>query len=350
MKKIIIVFLFLFFLLLLFFLPIFFRNNFLIKKLGEGVPKPKPLMVYSFQNLQKTKFPKNQITLGRLVEENPDFLSQMFYFSVPEKPGSDKMKKVSGLLNVPTKPGEYPVLIMFRGFAPKEIFFSGIGTSPSAKIFTQNGFITLAPDFLGFGESDAPSENGFEDRFQTYLTALTLLSSLETLNTGLEASYSGEIKADDKKVGVWGHSNGGQIALSVLAISGLSYPTVLWAPVSKSFPYSILYYTDEFDDQGKSLRKFLAGFEEEYDTELFSPPNYYEWIKASLEIHQGASDQEVPVWWSDELVDLLKKDNIEVNYIVHPNSDHNLRPDGWNGAVLQSLEFYKKHFNNTGEL
>jgi uncharacterized protein len=307
-------------------------------------PKPKPLLLYTFNKLKQTRFPENQITLGRKTTQNDTFQSQMFYFSVPKQPGSNHTLPVSGLMNLPNKPGNYPVILMFRGYVPTEIFQSGIGTQPSASVFAQHGFITLAPDFLGFGESASPSADPFEERFQTYTTALTLLSSIQTLNNALETSYSGSINADLSHIGIWGHSNGGHIALSALAISGVNYPTVLWAPVSKSFPYSILYYTDEADDQGKALRSVLAKFEKDYDTELFSPTNYYSWIKAPIEIHQGTADQEVPVWWSNELVNLMKKDKIDVTYITHPGDDHNLLPSGWSDTVNESMDFFKNNF------
>lgn len=320
------------------------QNRPSLNPLIKPAPKPKPFLSYNFDNLQKTKFPVNQITVGSKISETKNSLSQMFYFEVPKTPNSKIMQKVSGLINIPKQPGTYPVIIMFRGFVPKEIYQPGIGTEPSAKIFAQNGFITIAPDFLGYGDSSKASDNGFEDRFQTYTTALTLLSSIQTLNSGLEASYSGQIKADGTKVGIWAHSNGGQIALSTLAISGITFPTVLWAPVSKSFPYSILYYTDESDDQGKALRKALANFEESYDTDQFSPSNFYQWIKAPIEIHQGTADVEVPLWWSDDLVKILKKDSVDVTYITHPGADHNLLPFGWSDAVSESIVYFNSHF------
>lgn len=326
------------------FLPFLNRNTSFVNPLGKITPVEKPLLAYTFENLRITKFPVNQINLGRKIAETTDSSSQMFYFSVPDKPNSKKMEKVSGLMNLPNTSGTYPVIVMFRGFASQESYVSGIGTQHAAEVFAKNGFITLAPDFLGYGESGKPAKDAFEERFQTYTTTLTLLSSLSTLNKGLEASYSGEIKAGINKIGIWGHSNGGQIALSTLIISGETYPTVLWAPVSKSFPYSILYYTDEFDDQGKLLRKALADFENNYDTEKYSLTNYLKLIKAPVSIHQGTNDQEVPVWWSDELVSQLKKDKIDVSYITYPGADHNLLPSGWNNAVLGAITFYQDHF------
>jgi len=306
---------------------------FFVKNRQVPKEKPLPLLKYTFENLKNTDLPTSTIEFGEIKDETESYISRIFYFNVPERPGSTNTLKVSGLANTPKGTDNYPIIIMFRGYIPKETYKPGAGSQPSAKILAKNGFITLAPDFLGYGESASASATLFEDRFQTYTTALTLLNSLSSLK---------EIGADTTKIGIWGHSNGAQIALSALAMSGVNYPTVLWAPVSKPFPYSILFYTDETDDYGKALRKSLAIFEEDYDVELFSPANYYSWIKAPLQIHQGAADQEVLPFWTDELVETLKKDNIDVTYFEYPGADHNLLPNGWNNAVLREIEFFKE--------
>lgn len=321
------------------------QNNWFTKKIFHDLPAPEPLLEYTFENLRKTSFPQNKIILENIVQENEDSLSQIFYYSVPKTPKSKIMEKVSGLINIPKKSGKYPVIVMFRGFVPEDIYKPGIGTQRVAEVLAKEGFITLAPDFLGFATSVSPSADSFENRFQTYTTALTLLASISSLNSGLEASYSGRITADTSKVGIWGHSNGGHIALSSLAISGAVYPAVLWAPVSVSFPYSIIYYSDEFDDQGKAMRRTLSDFENIYDTVLFSPENYYKWIKAPISINQGMADQEVPYWWSDDLVSKLKKQDISVEYFTYPGTDHNMLPDSWSDAAANTLNFYKKEFS-----
>ncbi|HUD44760.1 MAG TPA: prolyl oligopeptidase family serine peptidase [Patescibacteria group bacterium] len=316
-----------------------------LKSVIKTPPTPKPLLAYAFSNLQKTKIPTSNITLGSVVDDQTNYRSQIFYYSTPEKPNSTKMLKVSGLMNLPQTPGKYPVIVMFRGFVPDNIYKPGVGTEPVAQVLAQHGYITLAPDFLGYGQSASASAEAFENRFQTYTTALSMLSSLATLNTGLATDYSGTISADMTKIGIWGHSNGGHIALSTLAISGVTYPTVLWAPVSTSFPYDILAYTDESDDQGKSLRKILAQFETLYNTDDFSPTNFYSWIKAPMEIDQGTADEEVPYWWSDNLVQTLKKDKIDVTYNTYAGADHNMLPSGWSSAVTNDISFYNKQFS-----
>lgn len=322
-----------------------FNKGFFFNFVGKKEPQPKPLLVYTFENLKKTKFPNSRITVGRVVSENSNSVSRMFYYSVPKTPNSKIMEKVSGLMNIPKEAGKYPVIVMFRGFVPDDIYKPGVETQPSAQVFAGQGFITLAPDFLGYGESAKASSDPFENRFQTYTTALALLASIPNLNNGLQTDYLGTISADLNKIGLWGHSNGGQIGLSVLELSGIKYPTVLWAPVSTSFPYSVLYYTDESDDQGKALRQLFANFEKTYDTDQFSLTNYYSWIKAPIEINQGTADQEVPVWWSDNLVTVLKKNNVSTEYFTYPGADHNLLPSGWSDAVLNSADFYNQQFS-----
>lgn len=313
--------------------------------------KPKPLEKYTYDNLSKAEFKESDITLGKVLKDDPEFTSQVFYLYV-------EGKRVSGLINTPKQPGTYPVILMLRGFVEKEIFQTGVGTQRAGEYFTKNGFITLAPDFLGYGQSDNPSDLAIEERFQTYVTTITLLKSIPNLNSQLlalknfegsivsfkEGSFSGgnsQLLSDPERVGIWAHSNGGQIALSVLEITGSNYPTVLWAPVSKPFPYSILYYTDDFEDHGKALRRVVADFEQDYDVEAYSLTNFLDRIQAPIQLHQGTADDAVPVKWSDNLNQSLTDLGKEVGYFRYPGADHNLTP-GWNEAVQRSLNFYNE--------
>ena len=274
----------------------------------------KPLLKYSFPTLRETVFLPDGIWVDK----------DKFYFWVWGK-------KVSGKINIPQGQGPFPVVIMIRGYVDREIYRPGIGTQRAAEVFAQNGYMTLAPDFLGYGESDMPPNNSLEERFLTPVTILQLIASLKNLH---------QINPD--KIYLWAHSNGGQIALSVLEIYGRNFPAVLWAPVSKPFPYSILYYTDEYEDYGKALRKVLAAFDVQYDADEFSVHKFYNWIQAPIQIHQGMADELVPLKWSQELEQNLKKAGKEVKLYVYENADHNLQT-GWNLAVERSLNWFSRH-------
>jgi len=291
----------------------------------------KPLEKYSFPELKNKVFAGSEIELGKTIQDNSNYVSKMFFYKVEDR-------KISGQINIPKakKPANgYPVVIMIRGYVDREIYETGVGTKNGAGYFSSNGFITLAPDFLGYGESDLPPNNSLEERFMRPMQVMELIASVKNLE-----------QADENKIAMWGHSNGGQIGLSVLEISGRKIPTSLWAPVSKPFPYSILYYTDEFDDRGKALRKVVAGFEALYEADEYSIENYYDWIQASIQIHQGTVDDAVPLEWSEELNKKLKEldppdGEASVKLFIYEGADHNMR-GSWNEAVARDLEWFKR--------
>jgi dipeptidyl aminopeptidase/acylaminoacyl peptidase len=292
--------------------------------------KPTPLYRYSIENLSNTTFKPSTIKIGKIINDNPKFTS--YEFTMQFSPDfSGNLKVTSGLINIPKGNGPFPVIVMYRGYVDQTQYSIGEGTQPSATVFANTGFITVAPDFLGYGDSDKEASDVFESRFQTYVTAAVTLKSVSSIK-----------EWDGKNVFVWGHSNGGQVALTTLEITGGAFPTVLWAPVSKPFPNSILVYTDESDDQGKFLIGELAAFEQTYDANKFSLTGYLNQIKAPIELNQGTNDTSVPYWWSDSLDKSLKEASVSATYIKYPGNDHNMRPN-WDEVVKNSLTFYQSH-------
>lgn len=298
---------------------------------------------YSIGNLSKANIAPSEIQIGKMIQNLPSTKSgagfTSYEFSMKFAPDlSTNLKTMSGLINIPSQPGAFPVVVMFRGYVDPAQYFIGEGTQHAAEVLAANGYITIAPDFLGYGDSDKETANIFESRFQTWTTALALVKSIGDPSF----AKATEGKWDGKNVFIWGHSNGGQIALTVLEITGLSYPTVLWAPVSKPFPYSILYYTDDASDSGKFLRRELSNFEDDYDTDQYSLTKYLSSIKTDLQLNQGTADEAVPIAWSDLLDTELKEASVSAEYIKYPGADHNLTL-GWDQAVNNTLTFYKKH-------
>lgn len=294
----------------------------------------RPLDAFSFDTLTHRTYTPSALNLESELNKEEKFTSHLFSFTTD---GS----KVTGQINLP--PGyqtkKSPVVVMLRGYVDPATYQTGIGTKNAAAVFARNGYITIAPDFLGYGGSDNPENSIFFERLEKPVTVLNLIASVKQLDY-----------IDTNNIFIWGHSNGGQIALSVLEISGEPFATTLWAPVSKGFPYNILYYTDEYDDYGKQLRQELANFEKTYNTDLFSIHKYWDRINAPLQIHQGGADDAVPLKWTNELVDILSDieestqsgEFLDVTYYKYPSADHNLRPD-WDTVVARDLEFFIKH-------
>jgi len=298
----------------------------LIQPVSKQAVNPK-ISAYAFPILQERKYLPSEIEIVKQIEDKPQYTAFLFEFL------SDG-RKVSGQMNLPRgKVPErgWPVVIMVRGYVDEEIYQTGVGTKNAAAVFARNGYLTLAPDFLGYGESDKQDDDMLVARFERPVTILNLIASVGSLK-----------EANKEKLGIWGHSNGGQIALSVLEISRRPIPTTLWAPVSQPFPSSVLYFVDEMSDRGEAIKKAVADFEANYNPTLYSVTAFLDQIEAPIRVHQGGEDESVPKEWSDDLVSRLKVAGKQVDYYIYPEADHNLRPN-WNQAVERDVEFFDEH-------
>lgn len=296
------------------------RGEDLINPKGQEVVKEKPYEKYSFENLAKRGGVASKI----------EVVGNKFYYQ-------SEGRRISGETNRPTGSDPVGVVVMARGYVEKEGYRTGIGTHNAAKYFSERGYTTYAPDFSGYGESDPEDESALGARLVKPVEILDLIESVQA-TTKLP-------------IYLWGHSNGGQIMISVAEIlgkresvepysreSGIKGVT-LWAPVSKPFPYNILYYTDDASDSGKWLRGQISEFEETYDVFNYSIDRYLDWINMPIQIHQGSLDEAVPKVWSDNLSKALKGKEKMVNYFVYPGADHNMKP-GWDSVVQRDVEFF----------
>ncbi len=242
-------------------------------------------------------------------------------------------KKISGMMNIPITPmsNKMPIIIMVRGYAESEGYFIGSGSWKAADELARNGFITISLDFLGYGNSNMESTDILEARFEKAVSLLDLIESVKKLNN-----------VDINKIGIWSHSNGGQITMSVLEITGEKYPTVMWAPMTKPFPESIISTMDE-SEAGKIVKAKVEDFENDYDSRLYSIDNYYDWIKAPILIHQGTEDEWCKVEWQETLKSKILKLGGDIELDVRKNNDHNLKQNR-DEVIDMDIKFYKEKF------
>lgn len=338
--------------------------------------KELPLLVYTINNLKKYPYQSSQLMVEKILSKEQQFTNYLFTFTTMNK-------KMSGSINIPKTtppPNGFPVIIMLRGYVPAEIYKPGVGTKNASKVLAENGYVTIAPDFFGFGSSDADFENSWEGRFAKPVNVIELIKSIEDngLLYGLDTEQSWQDNnpptINANKIGIWAHSNGGQIALTILEILEKNIPTTLWAPVTAPFPYSILFFTDELEDEGKETRAWLAMLEKDYDVLEFTLTKHLHFLTGPLQIHHGTNDDAALITWSDEFVEKIEKENkrraqkklalknqvslatetatieeqltsnlspIEVQYYRYAGADHNLQP-AWGTAIQRDLAWFEK--------
>ncbi|MFZ1721485.1 MAG: hypothetical protein WAU07_03195 [Microgenomates group bacterium] len=342
-------------------------------------PTTLPLEKYKIENLKSTATNANAIKITKELEKTDQFTAYQFTFKASGGKMTGQLTLPAGEIDL-TK--QLPTILMIRGFVPPSSCETGIGTKNGAAAFATAGFITVAPDFLSCGESDPEPKESWEARFIKPVQVIELLSSIEKYGVPLDQETAPFVKIGP--VGIWGHSNGGQIALSVLQALEEPIPTTLWAPVTAPFPYSILFFSDEADDEGKELRKWLSIFERDYDVFDFTVTQHLERLRGPIQLHHGSADEAAPKAWSDEFVGKIKIENsrraadtpfpepiatasasinqesgsaevifqpmtnleeIDLTYFEYPGADHNMTPY-WDEVVQRDIEFFIKNLPN----
>jgi len=117
---------------------------------------------------------------------------------------------------------------------------------------------------------------------------------------------------------------------------------VLWAPMTNPFPQSVLETMDD-SENGKIVKQKIADFEKEYTSKLYSIDNFYDWINAPIQIHQGTADVWCKVKWQQDLQSRLKKLGKEVRLDVRQDNDHNLK-QSWDEVIKMDAEFFREKF------
>ncbi len=338
---------------------------------SELAPLPLPLLKYQIPALHQNQYNPSQIELLSVVKVEPTFASFLYSYQTVGK-------KMTGLLNIPLNSAvskdqnqKLPIIMMVRGYIDPATYHPGDGTKNSAEYFASHGYVTIAPDFFGFGGSDPESPDVWEARFQKPInvaeliktaqsqTAITIPSEIQKQNPKLPK----QLLLDHQKIGMWAHSNGGQIALTTLEILNQPLPTTLWAPVTAPFPYSVLFFSDEESDEGKSSRKWISQFDQQYDALQFSLSQHLDLLTGPLQLHQGLVDEAIHFTWSDEFVVKIKHENslrasaatesanqnlkspINITYFRYPNSNHNFTQD-WSTLVKRDLDFFGRLVKN----
>jgi len=334
----------------------------------------KPLQKYALTELHKYPFQASQIVATELVDETEHYRRFIFTYTTTGK-------KMSGLLTIPAElpVDPVPVIVMSRGYIPKAGYTSGDGTRNAAAVYAKEGFITVAPDFLGFGQSDPDREDVLEGRFEKPIQVRELIESIQKngITIAVVDENEVEIKPTDK-IGLWGHSNGGQITTATTEAFSLPFPSTIWAPVTAPFPYSLLFFSDTDGDEGKDTRKFIALFEETYDVFDFSLTQHVDLLVGPFQLHHGTADGDALKVWSDRFASKVRTENkirqkalddelakptsdqtsaptdqtspqakspVDFTYYEYLGADHNLQPD-WNTVVERDVEFFKKHLIN----
>lgn len=267
------------------------------------------------EQLRQRKFTGGKIKIEETLAHNNLYTS--YIFSYP----SDNLK-IYGMMNIPTGAGPFPVIVLNHGYFNQSSFQSGDGTQTMADILASQGYVTLASDYRGFGKSENDSERSRGHNPNYAIDILNLVTSIKNLP-----------KADSNRIGMWGHSMGGEVSLRTAEATDNVKAIVLWAPTSGRSSDNASFYGGR-----RSLSP--TNYPDDGGT---SPIDFLKYISSPISLHQGLSDTEVNPEWSKELNDALKKEGKTVEYFEYAGQDHNFRNLGWDLISERTVDFFDKY-------
>lgn len=294
----------------------------------------------SIAAMQQRSYPGSQLHIEQTLPDHPNYRSYIVSYQ------SDQLK-IYALLTVPkgTKPATgWPVIIFNHGYIPPTIYKTTERYVAYVDAFARSGYIVLKPDFRGNGQSQGQPEGAY------YSPAY----AIDTLNA------LGSIKqypdADPSKIGMWGHSMGGNVTLRALVVSPDIKAAVIWAGVVGSYDDLINHWQQRVKYQPPPQELALRNrFREQILQRYGSPstnPSFWNSIDptahlgnimAPVQIDVGLADQEVPPDFSSSLRDKLKAQGKTVEHYEYPGADHNISGASFNLAMQRSIAFFDKY-------
>jgi uncharacterized protein len=282
-------------------------------QLESEVTAPQPAQVIpakenpnSLDALKKREYGKGELSVDFAWENQAEFTR--YYITYP----SDGLT-IHGFVNIPIGKGPFPVIIALHGFIPASEYKTKDYSTRYADTLARNGYIVLHPNMRNFPPSDSVPRTS--DSLGGYTTDVLNLLVLVRKEAGQEGIFK---NADMSRLGIWGHSIGGGIALRVVSIVPEIKAAVIYAAVSQ-----------RYSDQS-------AGFK------VFD----YAASQAAFSLHHGGDDKTISPSWSVRLNQQLLDAGKQVEYFTYPGQPHTLF--GQNDALLMKrmTAFYAKYLQN----
>lgn len=309
-------------------------------------PKPDPfaaLEPFTIDAMRAREYPAGEIARLRVFQIT-DFYTQYFIEYM-----SDGLR-LHGIMQIPPGPGPFPVIILNHGYIRQADYWSGYETWEAAAYLNRNGYMTVAPDYRSWGDSEWDVS-----LFHGGLTVdvLNLISALESVP-----------EADTSRVGMWGHSMGGGITMKAVVVDDRIDAAVLYATNSADDADLVEYYGPGCLADRRAGRRCNRGevIPADIDKELYetylnaaedpeflakvSAWTYLDEIEIPVQIHIGTNDTVVPVAWSTKLYNALVAEGTAAEFYWYDGQDHTFRDEAWFEFIERVTVFFDAYVKN----
>ncbi len=308
------------------------------KQTKKAAEPTKPLDPLSIAAIRARTYPASTITTEQNLGDQGGYSNAIISYT------SDGFK-VYGLQSTPNgtaPPGGWPVIIFNHGYIdPAQYQTNGSEYQQFISTLARAGYMVIKPDYRGHGRSEGEPGGGHFSPVYAY-DELNLISSLK--------QYAG---VNPGRIGVFGHSLGGHVALRTIVVSKDVKATSILAGVVGSM--NDIFYNWPHSPMPNDRPKVLVTGKKQALVSKYGEPNanpdfwnsvsainYVDAVAGTVQIQHDENDSTVPELFSDHLVQALQKASKPVEYYTYPGDDHQLAQS--RSLVLQRLvDFYRAH-------
>lgn len=297
----------------------------------------------AIDTMRKTSYPGSDITIEQSLPEGINYHQYIVSYK------SDGLK-IYALLTVPIgqkpTPG-WPIIIFNHGYIPPEQYVTTERYIAYVNTFAANGYIVFKSNYRGNGKSEGEPEGAY----YSPAYAVDILNAISSIKKYKDANPD--------KIGMWGHSLGGNITLRDIEVSNDIKAAVIWSGVTASYDDLMNNWQRRVPFQPSPRELALRNSNRASLTQKYGQPKdnpafwnmidpFYnlKYISAAVQLHHGEADEEVPLTFSQNLERALKSQGKTVELYTYPDADHNISGPSFSVATQRSLEFFNKYLKN----
>lgn len=290
--------------------------------------------------MRKNDYPGSIIVIEQKLSSSTNYDRYLTFYK------SDGLKIFSLLTTPKDNPpvGGWPAIIFNHGYIPPAQYSTTERYESYVDGFARAGYVVFKPDYRGHGNSEGQPEGAYYS--PAYATdVLNAVSSVKKL------SY-----VDPERLGMWGHSMGGNLTLRSMVVSKDIKVGVIWAGVVASYDDMINRWRrrvpfrrspQEEQTRRPTRQSLIDKYGAPNDNPDFwnsiSPINFVGDISGPVQIHHGTADDSVPPEFSESLKNALEIAGKTVEYYTYSGADHNLSGNAFGPAITRSVEFFDKY-------
>jgi len=264
--------------------------------------------------------------------------------------------KIYALMTVPDGPkpaAGWPVIVFNHGYIPPAQYRTTERYVAYVDMLARNGYIVFKPDYRGFGSSEGDDTVGGGYGAPDY--------TVDVLNA--VASLKAYADADPDRIGMWGHSMGGQLVLRSMVVTQDIKAGVIWGGVVAPYPDIIerwYFGPAEFagnfmDASSQNWIQDFGSWVEDFSSKhgapeqnpaywaTISPNTYLADLSGTIELHHSTTDEMVPVTWSETLAQELEEvDSQPYELYTYQGDNHNISAN-FDIAMQRTVAFFDRY-------